>query len=224
MLAFVDLAPPADATGVQVLSDLPAVPGTAYCGFFVRCDKDGQLRTTLDWYAAILEERPFVPLGVVCQPQLCFSALGGFPHAVCPVLSTSQLIGESPPLASIEQLRAASIEGAVISMIVREFGPDVLAKKRTVKALVARAIDGGQLQSVARDLNLSPQTIRNRLAKVGLKPGYLMRIARVWAYQMRVRMGVDRHTALMATGWNNPEARRKVIRRLRMVQRLPRKL
>jgi hypothetical protein len=214
MIALIGLLPPAGhAQGVQQGPGLPEPPATPFSGFLVRCDQEPDLAATLAWYRDVAEQRVDVPLGIVYAPNVCLAMLGECERVIRPLLSTGELIAGAPPIAAVERLREASVEGRIMEELVAEFRESILAERKILTALIGRAVNGGTLQSAARDLKCSQEKVRLHLAKFGITPGQLMTRVRLRAYDLRKQLGVSTSYALTAGGWDNPEARRKVAGR-----------
>lgn len=214
MLAFVGVLPPARSYGVACLSALPT-DCKDFLGFMVRCESRRMAECTVAWYQGIRSEKQRVSLGLVADPRHCFRAVASCPYAIAPMITDAQLICGRVPSAVLQTLRNESVEGTVLNGLVHSYGSGILTQRRTLEALVAAATSGRTIASAARDLSVTPQTIRRRLDEVGISAAVTLTEARVRAYEARRRLGVPPAVALEATGWRTHEARRKTISRLR---------
>lgn len=216
MIGLVRLLPPSTgADGTRSFPDLPGPPADSFSGFMVRCDSIIELTTTLAWFKEICRKRPYVSLGLVCRPEVCFSSLGKWPRPVQPVLSPAELLAGRIPLAAFDELRRSSIEGRIMEELVSVQGLPILAEQSLLRTLIARAVCGGTLNSVSTEMRMSSENIRLKMGKMGVKPGRLMSWARIRAYELSVQMGAASHEALLACGWYSQEARRKCVRRFK---------
>ena len=176
MIAFVEVLPPAGhSKGIQLVARLPEPPATRFSGFMVRCEHESGLATTLAWYGEVTNQRPGVPLGIVYSRNLSLAMLAEFEHPIRPVLSTDELIAGAPPIAAVEHLREVSVEGVILEEFVSEFGESILTEAPILNALIARGVVGGKLESTARELECSQETIRLHLARFRIRPGRVTR-------------------------------------------------
>ncbi|MEJ2186012.1 MAG: hypothetical protein P8Z36_08750 [Gemmatimonadota bacterium] len=214
MMAFVGIQPPTGhSEGIQAVPDLPESPATRFSGFLVRSEHESNLARTLAWYRDVVDQRPGVPLGIVYSPNVCLAMLGECAHPIRPIIPTDNLVAGAPPMAVVEQLREASVEGRIMQELVAEFGGSILVEKRILTALIAYGVGGGLVASAAHELKCSQEKIRLHLAEFGIQPGRLMSRVRLRAYDLRKQLGVQTRQALDAGGWHTSEARRKVARR-----------
>lgn len=198
-----------------MLDILPDPSNYLLAGYLVRCRNRASVEETLAWYGRIRERRPTIPLGLVTRPELCARALACFTAPVNPLITPDELVAGGVPVKHLDLIRSRSLEAAVLEGLVAEHGEHILAEATTVKALIARAVDGGTLNAVARDLNVHVQTVHDRLDAVGLEAGRTKTLIRVRSFHLRVRLGVNPVEALHAGGWSSQEARRKCVRRVR---------
>lgn len=208
MIGLVRLLPPPGGTeGIAVLDSLPAPPASRFAGVIVRCDDATELKEALDWCARVRDERPSFTFGLVCSPELCAGPLGSFTHSVVPVLAPGELLAGGIPKKALADARSASIEGRILEELVLRRGPDLLTDRPLIQCLIAHAVRGGTLETAARDLRRSPDTIRRRLRRYGILPGGFMSAVRLLAYDLRVSFGESPAAALAAGGWNSQKAR-----------------
>lgn len=215
MIGLVRLLPPPDGRGTVLLHDLPHRSAHLQTGYLVRCLDTASVDKTLTWYGRLLERRPTMPLGLVARPEVCARALARFPAPIDPLITPDELIAGGVSMKHLEAIRSHSLEGAILQELVSEHGDHILANATTVKALISRAVDGGTLKAVARDLNVHVQTVHDRLEAVGLDPRRTKSFIRVRCYYLRIRLGVKPAEALLAGGWTSQEARRKCLARVR---------
>lgn len=209
------LPPPGDSAGTVCLGALPEAPASQFSGFAVLCVHRAQVCATLNWFREVRELRPTIPLGMVADPDQCADALAELPFALTFRLSTGDLIAGGLPTFTLNQLREASLEGSLIAEVLHTYGGLVSPEIQTIRAVVARAVHGGTLSSAARDLDVSPETLRLRLGQVGIRAVDLRRWVRVRAYELRIGLGVDAGTAAAACGWTSQDQRRKAFHRFR---------
>ena len=208
-------APSGAGNGTAELTSLPEPPASRYTAFAVRCRDEGEVREALLWYQTLLDTRPGAPLGLIACANDCIQPVADLDHALAFVMDPSRLNGGGLPGSALEALREAGIEARILEEIVREHGPQVLSRRQSIEAVIARAVSGGTLQRAARDLDLHANTLARWLEGVGLSPRLLRRQVRARAFELRVEQGMDRRAALDAGGWTDHEKRRQTLSRLR---------
>jgi AraC-like DNA-binding protein len=214
MIAFVRLrAPQLDSAGTAELLRLPALPALRYSGLILRCSRDPELRRGLEWYASVRAARPLFTFGLVAPSDLCMAPLATFTHPIIAVAKPDELIDGCVPLRMLDALRRDSIEALILQELIDERGEEILREKDLLTALIYRAINGGTLARVARDLGISRSTLRRRVRALGWRAAHLRNHIRLCAYEIRIAGGASSGGALLAGGWTDPEARRKCYRR-----------
>lgn len=206
------LAPPGDGAGTACLDSLPHPPALSLAAAAVQCSHGLEVDTILEWFGEMRAKRPAFPMMLVAD-QTCAAQLASFPHPVVGMVSPSELQAGGLPRTALERLRAASVEGRVLDRLVLRFGRKLLQESSIVRCLIAHAVRGGTVAAAARDVGVSCDTIRRRLAVVGLRPRELIRAARILAYEERRLQGASPPVALCACGWNDPEHLRRARRR-----------
>jgi hypothetical protein len=220
MIALVRLLPPCDpCPGVARLDRRPPPDAARHSGYLVRCSDTAELEATLEWYGDVRAVRPSVPLGLVCAPEVfapevCAGALIRAAHPVRPIFSPDWLDRGRVPSSALAEMRAVSVEGRILDELCGIHGDEIQAQRPLMEALVSCAAAGGTLKRFSREVGLSDETVRRRLALVGLRPKRLMAWARLRAYDLRVELGDRPAGALLACGWTDPKSRQKVRRRL----------
>lgn len=215
MIALVRLLPPVtENVGTVALDALPRPPASAYSGFAVRCDGEPDVVHAIEWYRQVLEQRPAVPLGVVCRPDHCAGALARLGHSLTFLISPRDLVAGGLPATLLDEVRSASVEGRLLEEVLARHGDSARPLATTIRALISRAVRGGSLAGAARDLDVAERTVRRRLKSIGLSPGILKRELRLRAFELRVKLGMSRSAALAAGGWANQAQRRKCKSRL----------
>jgi hypothetical protein len=210
------LPPPAHHDGTVCLNEVPPVPATGLAGVAVLCGRASEVEAALSWYGAVRAIRPAFPMGLVCWPEDSATALGACAHPVNPVIRPGDLHAGGLPLQSLDQLRAASVEGLILQEMTLKYGASVQRERALLQCLVPPAVRGGSLRRVARDCGVSEDTVQRRLRALGLRCGRLMSWVRVRGFQLHVELGVDRSTALTIGNWSSHDARRKTARRVTM--------
>jgi AraC-like DNA-binding protein len=214
MIALIGLlAPRGTPVGTVALDVLPSPPAFSYSGFAVHCVCEAEVADTIDWYRQVLAGRRAVPLGLVCRPNHCARLLAQFEHPLNFLISPFDLVAGGLPATLLDEIRSASIEGRLLEEIIAHHGDAAKPMASTIRTLIYRAVRGGSVASVARDLGVSSRTVRRRLRKVGLSPGSLKQKLRLRAYELRLELGMSRNAALAAGGWNDHGQRRKCARR-----------
>jgi hypothetical protein len=220
MIGLVRVSPPSGrSAGVVRLERLPNTKTAHLAGYLVLCRCSEELDTTLTWHGEVRVARPSVALGLVCQPEILFGALGKLTAPVNPVIAPEALQDGRIPDSALTAIRQASVEGKILEDLWHANGDRILQELPLLETLISHASDGRKLQSVSRSLDLSDDSIRRRLRAIGLQPGDLMREVRLNAYTLLVRMGDSPSRALVACGWNDPKARQKVAARFRQQHR-----
>lgn len=215
MIGLVRLRPSeADGPGTLVLDRLPAVPAKRLSGALVRCGGEGELAEALSWYAEIRAVRPGFPSGLVCAPEICAGPLGQFTFPVAPLLTPGDLVNGEVPGFALAELRSVSVEGRLMDEVAVAHPSAVLDHREVIECLIAHAVRGGTLDTTARDLGCSTDTVRRRLGVHGIRPGALMRQLRLRAYDVRLELGEAPAAALAAGGWNSRKAQAKARYRL----------
>jgi hypothetical protein len=215
MIGLVRLRPPAsDGSGTLVLDRLPSAPAERLAGAMIRCDGEADLAEALSWYAEVRGERPSFPSGLVCSPAICAAPLGEFTFPVAPLLTPAELVDGVVPASALVELRSMSVEGRLMEELVAAQPTAVGDHRELIEGLVAHAVRGGRLETAARQLGCSTDTVRRRLASHGILPGLLMRLVRLRAYEVRLELGEAPAAALAAGGWSSQKARHKTHDRL----------
>jgi AraC-like DNA-binding protein len=137
-----------------------------------------------------------------------------FDHPLTTVATPDELIDGRVPLRMIDELRAKSIEAPILQALIDERGDTILKEERLLTTIIPHAMRGGKLTRMAKDFGVSSDTLRRRIRALGWQPAHLVSFIRVRAYEIRVAAGVSPGAALLAGGWTDPEAKRKVARRL----------
>jgi AraC-like DNA-binding protein len=216
MIGLVRVSPPSGrSAGVVRLERLPNTKTAHLAGYLVLCRCSEELDTTLTWHGEVRVARPSVALGLVCQPEILFGALGKLTAPVNPVIAPEALQAGRIPDSGLTAIRTASVEAKVLEDLWHAKGARILQEQPLLETLISHASHGKKLQSVSRSLGLSEDTIRRRLRAIGLQPGALIREIRINAYTLLLRMGDSPSRALVACGWNDPKARQKVVARFR---------
>jgi AraC-like DNA-binding protein len=216
MIALVRLLPPIDScVTVTELDHLPTLETATHSGYFVLCQDKTELYETLAWHAALRALVPSVGLGLVCPPEISAAALRLIGQNLRPVLYPHALPVARVPSAALEDLRSRSIEGQIFRELCETHQGRIEPHTDIVEALIAHAIQGGTASGVARRLGLSVDTLRRRLQVIGLQPGSLIPQIRLRGYELRVESGDSPTKALLACGWTDPKAHRKVCARKR---------
>lgn len=206
--------PPREWAGTIRLEGLPEPPASRFSAFAARCEDRAQVRTTLEWYGTVRTMRPALALGLVCDAEACAEQLAGLRHPLTFLLRPDDLVADGLPGDALAELRASGVEGLVLEKVLARYGGGVLEQEDTLRALLARACAGGSVMRTARDLAVTPATVRRRLSAVGIQAGKLRSQVRLWAYRIRVDAGVDPAEALRASGWTSQSGRRKAARRI----------
>lgn len=216
MIALVRVsAPPGAGCGTAEFSSLPQPPALRYTAFAVQCRDEGEVREALGWYRTILKSRPATPLGLVARPMDCIQPVAHLDRSLVFAMDPARLNGGGLPASAFETLREAGIEGRILEEIVRKYGSEVLSERKSLDALIARAVSGSTIGRAAKDIGIHPDTLARQLKGVGVSPLWLRRWARVRAYQLRTQTGMDPGVALAAGRWTDHEQRRKAVARLR---------
>jgi hypothetical protein len=213
MIGFRGVRPPVgDSVGTRLLGALPASPATELAAAAVRCDHEPELDAVLEWYGDMRAARP--PFAVLLVADHRFGGmLASCPHPVVSVVPPSTLEAGGLPRHAMDELRTASVEGRVLDRLVVRFGWGLMAELSVVRCLVAYAVRGGTVSRAARDLGVSLDTVRRRLAAAGVRPRDFMRAARILAYDQWRTQGATPLVALAACGWTDPEHVRRTRRR-----------
>jgi transposase-like protein len=213
MIGLLGVHPPAgDGAGIKLLESLPAPPASALAGAVIRCDCQREIHAVIQWYGDMRAIRPAFAVILVTDHRFG-ATLASCPHPVRAVVRPSDLVAGGLPRVALDQLRAASVEGRVLDRLVLQFGGALLEHMPLVRGLVAHAVRGGTVSAAARDLGVSVDTVRRRLAVAGVRPSDFMRAARVLAYEKRRAQGASARIALAACGWTDAEQLRRVRRR-----------
>jgi hypothetical protein len=215
MIALIRLRPPqCGSAGTVKLSQPPKAPAARYSGALIRCSGDRQIRDALNLYSSVRATRPLFTFGIVAPPDLCMRPFASFDHPLTTVATPDELIDGRVPLRMIDELRAKSIEAPILQALIDERGDTILKEERLLTTIIPHAMRGGKLTRMAKDFGVSSDTLRRRIRALGWQPAHLVSFIRVRAYEIRVAAGVSPGAALLAGGWTDPEAKRKVARRL----------
>ena len=215
MIGLVRLRPATpDGPSTLVFDRLPPVPVERLSGALVRCDTVGELLEMLHWYAEVRAVRPGFPSGLVCAPEICAGPLGEFTFPVAPLLAPGDLANREVPASALAKLRSVSVEGRLMEEVAAAHPSAVLDRREFVECLIAHAVRGGTLETTARHLGCSTDTVRRRLGVHGIRPGALMLQLRLRAYDVRLELGEAPAAALAAGGWSSRRARLKARYRL----------
>jgi hypothetical protein len=216
MIALVRLFPPRSPTvRLECVPDLPTAPAAQYSGLFVRCRCRSEVEESVTWYEDLRLVRPTAVLGLVATPADCAERLGRCTSVVNPVVFSSDLVAGTVPEEALNTLHQRSIEGQILNELADLHGPEILGIRRTLEALISRAVRGGTAARAARDLGITAAGLRRRLGHYGLSPRILVPSIRVRAFELNVESGVDRRTALCLANWSSHEQRRKAFKRVR---------
>lgn len=219
MIGLVRLLPPAsDTSSSTVIDRLPPIPSAGFSGALVRCVGDLEISEALSWYADVRKVRPGFPVGIVCAPELCVGALGSFTYPVAPLLSPGDLVNGAVPALALADLRSMSVEGQLLRELAADYPAAMLGQQELLECITAHAVRGGTLESAARKIGCSVDTLRRRLSVHQISPSRLMQWLRIRAYDLRVEMGEGPRAALSAGGWNTQKARRKCRSRLKKAE------
>lgn len=215
MIGLVRVLPPSQGrVGSAQVPALPTPPALRFTGFAVFCDTQADVELTVSWYADLCLVRPGAPLGLIARAEDCAMSLAALDRSLAFLLDPSKAIGRVLPQEALQQLRAKSVEGRLLEEIIGREGQHVRTEEETLRALVVAAARGGTLASAGSDLGVSAECVRRRLAGVGLSARNMKREVRALAYELRLALGLDRDSALLAGGWSDHEQRRKFMSRL----------
>lgn len=215
MIALIRVLPPKNAPEAnEVLAELPRHPAWRFTSFLVHCTRPQEVKETLEWIKELQALRPQTPVGMIARAEHSAQLLAGFPHRLPLYLNPDELLAGRVSKSVLSRLRLNSLEGRLFDEIVLDY-PEVSTEGVTLLALISRAAHGGTLSAVAKDLGVTPQTLRRRLRRCGISPGKLVRRTRLRAFDLRIELGMDRGAALYAGGWSSHDQRRKTATRLR---------
>jgi AraC-like DNA-binding protein len=208
------LAPARDTIGAVVLDDLPLPPAASISACAVGCRGLEEVDETLNWYEQLHVLRPELPLGLIAEPADCARQLARYQHPLAFLLSPGDLRAEAIPSRHWELLLEGSLTGTLREELCAGYEPLSATEERTIRILICRGMHGATVSRVAKDLNVSVETVRRRIRRLGITPSALLRQIRHRAYELRVALGTDRRSSLVAAGWSDHEQRRKARARL----------
>jgi len=207
MIALIGIGAPFNAGVVAELSELPRPPAEAFTSFLVKCSRNLSVPAVLQWHEQVVRGRPSVVLGMVLSPTPeDMIRLAAHPYVIKPVLLEGASDGTAP-LSALRELRFDSVRGQIVGSLaetLRTRGPE---DRRLVRAFVDRGVDGGTVSSVARQLDVSRQTVNNHLKKLtACTPKCLLTSIRLTSVALRRNSGEAKRSACKAAAFSTCKA------------------
>lgn len=208
MIALIDIAPPAvHAVDCQPLLELPTLPAMQWSAFLIRCGTI-RVREVLAWCWELRLSRPYIPVGLVCDPDITvLQTIAAEGLKIDPLLVSSAVRDGLLLAEALERLRQQSISGRIVDewlVRYRQRTPEAVNLLATIAALGTR---GAGVARLCKVTGRSSVSLYHRLQAFGRpQPGYLLRAARVRSVEIARELGASRADALHAAGWFSPKA------------------